>query len=248
MGAATRARGYMRGRTLREGCLTPGVGGGLCQLSNALYQAAIDSGFTITERHLHSAIIPGSAAEADRDATVAFNYIDLRFVPDRQVRLKVYMSSTDLVVQFRGRPLDASNDVMNHAVESTRKPRLVLNVVDHSCVTCGQVECTAHRAIVGAKSDVWRTAFLVNEKSPEIEQYVRQAHGNLDTLGVPIDGARRLLAGHRWDTTGFGGVGDAWLETAYRSAMSRRLGHYGARRLASAMASTQARLPGALAG
>src|SRR5688572_13411590 len=36
VGRATHNRGFVAGRQLREGCLYPAVGGGLCQLSNAL--------------------------------------------------------------------------------------------------------------------------------------------------------------------------------------------------------------------
>lgn len=42
-GRATRRRGYVEGRLLREGCLIPAVGGGLCQLSNALYDVALQA-------------------------------------------------------------------------------------------------------------------------------------------------------------------------------------------------------------
>ncbi|MBC7930034.1 MAG: VanW family protein, partial [Rubrivivax sp.] len=79
VGRASRGRGYGRGRELREGCVIPSVGGGLCQLSNALYDAALQAGFEIVERHSHTRIVPGSQAEAGRDATVFWNYVDLRW-------------------------------------------------------------------------------------------------------------------------------------------------------------------------
>jgi hypothetical protein len=91
VGRATRARGYRVGRMLREGCLVPAVGGGLCQLSTALYDAALSAGCRIVERHAHSRVVPGSIAErTGRDATVAWNYVDLRFASDRpnQVRTR----------------------------------------------------------------------------------------------------------------------------------------------------------------
>src|ERR1700733_8217324 len=37
LGRPSRTRGFVDGRMLQEGCLVPAVGGGLCQLSNALY-------------------------------------------------------------------------------------------------------------------------------------------------------------------------------------------------------------------
>ena len=48
------ARGFATGRMLREGCPIPAIGGGLGQLSNALYEVALASGCRILERHAHS--------------------------------------------------------------------------------------------------------------------------------------------------------------------------------------------------
>ena len=41
IGRASRRRGFVTGRMLQQGCLVPATGGGLCQLSNALYEAAL---------------------------------------------------------------------------------------------------------------------------------------------------------------------------------------------------------------
>jgi VanW like protein len=43
VGRTSRLKGYVAGRALREGCLIPNIGGGLCQLSNALYDAALNA-------------------------------------------------------------------------------------------------------------------------------------------------------------------------------------------------------------
>lgn len=60
IGRASRRRGFVAGRELREGCLVTSTGGGLCQLSNGLYEAALAAGFEIVERHAHSRLVPGS--------------------------------------------------------------------------------------------------------------------------------------------------------------------------------------------
>jgi hypothetical protein len=103
VGRPTRARGYVEGRMLQGGSLSPAVGGGLCQLSTALYEIALQANLTILERHAHSRIVPGpNAARAGRDATVAWNYVDLRFAsPDRALRLGAVVTADDLVVSFR---------------------------------------------------------------------------------------------------------------------------------------------------
>ena len=63
VGQASRLKGFVVGRELREGCIIPNVGGGLCQISNALYDAALKANFEIVERHAHSQIVEGSLAE-----------------------------------------------------------------------------------------------------------------------------------------------------------------------------------------
>jgi vancomycin resistance protein YoaR len=100
LGAPSRRRGYVRGRELRQGCLIPTVGGGLCQLSNALYDCALHAGFHIEERHPHTQVVPGSLAESGRDATVFWNYVDLRFRSARDFRLRVDLTSEELIVRF----------------------------------------------------------------------------------------------------------------------------------------------------
>ena len=96
----TKARGFVPGRELREGCIIPSVGGGLCQLSNALYGAALDADCEIVERHAHSQILPGSIAAAGRDATVFWNYVDLRFRSMVPLRLEVGLTKEELVVRI----------------------------------------------------------------------------------------------------------------------------------------------------
>jgi vancomycin resistance protein YoaR len=103
LGWPGRPRGFVLGRELRQGCLIPSIGGGLCQLSNALYDCARQAGFTIRERHRHSQVVPGSLAEADRDATVFWNYVDLRFSADREFQVRIEMTPAELIVQFWSR-------------------------------------------------------------------------------------------------------------------------------------------------
>ncbi len=100
----TRRRGFAAGRELREGCVVPSVGGGLCQLSNVLYDAALTAGFEIVERHAHTRRLPGSQAETGRDATVFWNYVDLRFRPTEGCRLEVFLTREELVVRLRKGP------------------------------------------------------------------------------------------------------------------------------------------------
>ena len=82
VGKPSKNEGYTEGMTVSEGGLCLSMGGGLCQLSNALYWTALNLGFEIVERHRHSLdIFPDSNRDAPfaAGATVAYNYVDLRF-------------------------------------------------------------------------------------------------------------------------------------------------------------------------
>lgn len=100
IGRPTRARGYVVGRELRQGCLVPTVAGGICQLSNALHRVALGAGCRIDERHRHSAAVDGLLLDKATDATVFWNYVDLRFTPAQAMILRVTLDATRLHVRL----------------------------------------------------------------------------------------------------------------------------------------------------
>src|SRR5579884_1130132 len=102
VGRPSKAKGYAVGREVREGCIIPTIGGGLCQLSNALYDAALQANLDIIERHAHTRVIQGSLAESNRDTTVFWNYIDLRFSAPFDFRVEIELTEDNLIVRFRG--------------------------------------------------------------------------------------------------------------------------------------------------
>lgn len=100
VGRPTRARGFVEGRELRQGCIIATIAGGLCQLSNSLYRVAQQAGCEIVERHGHTAPISGSAFPPGEDATVFWNYVDLRFRVPQKVVLRARLSQSDLIVRL----------------------------------------------------------------------------------------------------------------------------------------------------
>ncbi len=100
VGRPGRDRGYVEGRELRQGCLIPTIAGGLCQLSNSLYRAAREAGCIIVERHGHTAPIPQSPFPPGEDATVFWNYVDLRFRSQRPLRVAVRLDAESLIVRL----------------------------------------------------------------------------------------------------------------------------------------------------
>ncbi|KPU27087.1 VanW family protein [Caloranaerobacter sp. TR13] len=69
--------GYKEAKIILDGDLTPGIGGGVCQVSTTLYNAVLLSNLKIEERHPHS--IPATYVKKGLDATVAYDYLDFKF-------------------------------------------------------------------------------------------------------------------------------------------------------------------------
>jgi len=177
VGKPLRRRGFVEGRELREGCMIATVGGGLCQLSNALHEAALDAGLEVVERHAHTRIVPGSRAEAGRDATVFWNYLDFRIRSPRPFRVEARLTADELVLTIRGGIAGAFAPV----------PELAAGAIAHDCLTCGQTTCHRHNPDdldTGAP-----TAWLVDGASPEFVALLRDRAGPDDILMLP---SRRL--------------------------------------------------------
>ncbi|MEL4861672.1 VanW family protein [Pseudoflavonifractor phocaeensis] len=96
IGKPSRRKGYREGMVLRNGKVTSGVGGGLCQLSNLIYWMALHTPLTVTERHRHGYdVFPdsGRTQPFGSGATCAYPYGDLTLRNDTdetfQLRLRV---------------------------------------------------------------------------------------------------------------------------------------------------------------
>lgn len=78
VGPREKEYGFKEALEIVDGEFVPGVGGGICQVSSTLYNAAILANLSITERYNHSK--PLSYVPLGRDATVAFGTLDFKFV------------------------------------------------------------------------------------------------------------------------------------------------------------------------
>lgn len=228
LGAPIRARGYVAGRELREGCIVPSIAGGLCQLSNALYDAALQANFEILERHAHSEVVPGSVAEQGKDATIFWNYVDLRFRSSEAFSIEAWMTDEKLIVRFR------SEKQAQKPVEEPVKPMLaILPMMDHSspnsCMSCGVNDCFRSPK-VSLLTPSTRTAYLVDDYWPEFDAYISENKTENDSLLLPIDGKKFNKQNYKWTTEGFANCQQQRLFTALRSLESRSLAQQGAAR------------------
>lgn len=78
VGARLPERGFLPAKIIENGEYTEGVGGGVCQVSTTLYNAAYLSGMTITEYHPHSLAV--GYVDPSRDAMVSGRSCDLKIL------------------------------------------------------------------------------------------------------------------------------------------------------------------------
>lgn len=77
VGPRTKENGFKEAKIIEGGKFVYGVGGGVCQVSTTLYNAALLAGLKVTEFHPHSLAV--GYVSPSRDAMVSGNYCDLKF-------------------------------------------------------------------------------------------------------------------------------------------------------------------------
>lgn len=105
VGVRTEKRGYKNAKIIVKGKFIDGVGGGVCQVSTTLYNAALLSDLKITEHHAHSLTV--SYVEPSFDAMVNSGSADLKFVnnTDNPLIIKTKATGEKLTVKIYGEPL-----------------------------------------------------------------------------------------------------------------------------------------------
>ena len=103
-GARTPEKGFEVAPVIINGELQNALGGGVCQVSTTVFNAAYDAGLEITARTNHALYI--SHYPQGRDATVDYPDIDLRFVNDtgHWLLLRSFVGSYSLTVNLYGTP------------------------------------------------------------------------------------------------------------------------------------------------
>jgi len=101
-GDRNEAKGFKVAPVIINGELQNALGGGVCQVSTTVFNAAYEAGLKITARTNHALYI--SHYPQGRDATVNYPDTDLRFVNDtgHWLLLRTWVSSSSLTVALYG--------------------------------------------------------------------------------------------------------------------------------------------------
>ena len=77
VGPTTKNKGFSLAKIFVKGKESEGYGGGVCQVSSTLYNAALEAGMEIVERHPHSKRV--YYVEEGKDAATSYGAIDFKF-------------------------------------------------------------------------------------------------------------------------------------------------------------------------
>lgn len=111
VGERTPERGFADGLMFDQGQIVRGTGGGICLVSTGLYNAALQAGLTITERHGHSGVV--SYAAPGCDASVVYGSEDMQFVNTtwQPVIVKTTIGENQVLVSLYGTPMPAGQHI-----------------------------------------------------------------------------------------------------------------------------------------
>ena len=114
-GERNEAKGFEEAPVIINGELESGIGGGVCQVSTTLFNAAFEAGLSIDKRTNHALYI--SHYPLGRDATVNYPDIDLVFTndTDKWLLIRTFVGAGSLTVNIYGTP-------QNRRVETETAP------------------------------------------------------------------------------------------------------------------------------
>lgn len=119
VGPRTKAAGFDEAPVIVGGVLTPGVGGGICQVSTTLFNAVFFAGLPVVERKPHSFYI--DHYPLGRDATVSYGTVDFKFRNDSDRPLLISAQAAENSVEIT---LAASSWERTVEYETAAKERL----------------------------------------------------------------------------------------------------------------------------
>lgn len=182
VGSRTKARGFRRAKIIENGEFVEGTGGGVCQVSTTLYNAALLSGCKIVEYHPHSLAV--SYVPPSRDAMVSGTVYDLKFANTTGGDIYIYSSSGENYVRFDfyGRDFGARFSLVS-LVTGTIAPSEEYTD-DETCVRSGRDGTVSECYLTAVRGGVSRTVLLRRDKYAPQKRVVYRPE-TLDDTDIP---------------------------------------------------------------
>lgn len=103
IGSVSDIKGYELAENIRDGKTVMALGGGLCQVSTALFRAALNAGLKITQRRNHAYAISHYAPQGT-DAAIASPSLDFKFIntTKHSILIQGEIIGTETVIKIFG--------------------------------------------------------------------------------------------------------------------------------------------------
>ncbi len=191
----TQDNGYELAGAYLNGATIESFGGGICQVSTTLYNAAIRAELDITMRYNHSMLV--SYVPPSDDAAIAGTYKDMRFInnTDAPIYLEGICSNGTITFNIYGHETRDSNRTVSFESEviSQADPTIQFNLDGAQALGYWHVEQSAH---LGTVSRLWK---IVKVDGVEVSREVfnnstYQASPKIVTIGTAGATAEQLAS------------------------------------------------------
>lgn len=167
---------YREGLTVVDGTLRTMIGGGLCQMSNLLFDLFLHTPLTIVERHGHQVKkFPDPGSEkgemtAGTDAAVSEGWLDLKVRNDTE-------QSFQIIVAF-------DRELIRGSILTDREPEMVFHITSSEPVYYREADG------IYEEVDVWReTISLLDRRKAGLERL----YHNRCKIGYPLPGDGKII-------------------------------------------------------
>ncbi len=100
VGPRTMKRGFKKAVIFVDGEKVQELGGGICQVSSTIYNAVLDAGLEVVERHPHQLEV--NYVPPDRDATVFYGRLDFKFRNniEKDLRMEAKYTGKSVIIRL----------------------------------------------------------------------------------------------------------------------------------------------------
>lgn len=151
--------GYVEGTAYENGQVVPSYGGGICQVSTTLYNAAIYAELEIVERYPHSMAV--DYVEPSRDAAIAGGYMDFRFKNPYDTPIYIFGeidSSNLLRVVIYGKETRPENRTVEFESETLSIEEYSVTYQANSELSFGEMKYTGSPH-TGREARLWKVVY-----------------------------------------------------------------------------------------
>lgn len=152
----TNANGYKTAAAYENGQVVDSIGGGVCQISTTLYNAALEAELEIVQRQNHSMIV--TYVKPSRDAAIAGTYKDIKIKNNYATPIYVegYTSNRKITFTIYGKETRPSNRKVEYVSETlgSTSPGAPQLIVDNKLAPGQQVKVQSSHT--GLRSRLWK--------------------------------------------------------------------------------------------